>query len=112
MFDFLAAIGLFFAIEGILFAAFPLGTKRAMAQPSICRTDGFGSWASSRQSSVSSSCGWYDISSRASEREADGNGTPRNGSRGGGRLGEKSGLRKTCCGKTFRCSIQSEAIAQ
>jgi len=31
MFDFLAAIGLFFAIEGILFAAFPLGTKRAMA---------------------------------------------------------------------------------
>ena len=30
MFDFLAAIGLFFAIEGILFAAFPLGTKRAM----------------------------------------------------------------------------------
>jgi uncharacterized protein len=31
MFDFLAAIGLFFTIEGILFAAFPLGTKRAMA---------------------------------------------------------------------------------
>jgi uncharacterized protein len=31
MFDFLAAIGLFFAIEGILFAAFPLATKRAMA---------------------------------------------------------------------------------
>ena len=31
MSDFLAAIGLFFAIEGILFAAFPLGTKRAMA---------------------------------------------------------------------------------
>jgi uncharacterized protein YjeT (DUF2065 family) len=31
MFDFLAAIGLFFALEGILFAAFPLGTKRAMA---------------------------------------------------------------------------------
>jgi uncharacterized protein len=31
MFDFLAAIGLFFAIEGILFAAFPLSTKRAMA---------------------------------------------------------------------------------
>ena len=33
MFDFLAAIGLFFAIGGILFAAFPLGTKRAMAAP-------------------------------------------------------------------------------
>ena len=31
MFDFLAAIGLFFAIEGILFAVFPLGTKCAMA---------------------------------------------------------------------------------
>jgi uncharacterized protein len=31
MFDFLAAIGLLFAIEGILFAAFPLVTKRAMA---------------------------------------------------------------------------------
>jgi hypothetical protein len=31
MFDFLAAIGLFFAIEGILFAAFPLSAKRAMA---------------------------------------------------------------------------------
>jgi uncharacterized protein len=31
MHDFLAAIGLFFAIEGILFAAFPLATKRAMA---------------------------------------------------------------------------------
>lgn len=31
MSDFLAAIGLVFAIEGILFAAFPLGTKRAMS---------------------------------------------------------------------------------
>ncbi len=31
MSDFLVATGLFFAIEGILFAAFPLGTKRAMA---------------------------------------------------------------------------------
>ncbi len=31
MSDFLAAIGLVFAIEGILLAAFPLGTKRAMA---------------------------------------------------------------------------------
>jgi uncharacterized protein len=31
MADFLAAIGLVFAIEGILLAAFPLGTKRAMA---------------------------------------------------------------------------------
>jgi uncharacterized protein len=31
MSDFLAAIGLFFAIEGILFAAFPLAAKRAMA---------------------------------------------------------------------------------
>ena len=31
MSDFLAAIGLVFAIEGILFAAFPAGTKRAMA---------------------------------------------------------------------------------
>ncbi len=31
MSDFLAAIGLFFAIEGIIFAAFPLGAKRAMA---------------------------------------------------------------------------------
>ena len=31
MSDFLAAFGLFFTIEGILFAAFPLGTKRAMA---------------------------------------------------------------------------------
>jgi len=31
MSDFLAAIGLCFAIEGILFAAFPLATKRAMA---------------------------------------------------------------------------------
>jgi len=31
MSDFLAAMGLFFAIEGILFAAFPLGIKRAMA---------------------------------------------------------------------------------
>jgi uncharacterized protein len=31
MSDFLAAVGLFFAIEGIMFAVFPLGTKRAMA---------------------------------------------------------------------------------
>jgi uncharacterized protein YjeT (DUF2065 family) len=31
MFDFFVAIGLFFAIEGILFAAFPLSAKRAMA---------------------------------------------------------------------------------
>jgi len=31
MTDFLAALGLVLAIEGILFAAFPLGTKRAMA---------------------------------------------------------------------------------
>jgi uncharacterized protein len=31
MFDFLAAIGLFFAIEGILFAAFPTSAKRAMS---------------------------------------------------------------------------------
>ncbi len=31
MSDFLAALGLFFVIEGILFAAFPLGAKRAMA---------------------------------------------------------------------------------
>jgi uncharacterized protein len=31
MADFLAAIGLVFTIEGILFAAFPLGAKRAMA---------------------------------------------------------------------------------
>jgi uncharacterized protein len=30
MSDFFAAIGLIFAIEGIIFAAFPLGTKRAM----------------------------------------------------------------------------------
>ena len=31
MSDFLAAIGLVFAIEGLMFAAFPLGTKRAIA---------------------------------------------------------------------------------
>jgi uncharacterized protein YjeT (DUF2065 family) len=31
MSDFLAAIGLFFVIEGIVFAAFPLGAKRAVA---------------------------------------------------------------------------------
>ena len=31
MSDFLAAIGLFFAIEGILFAAFPMTAKQAMA---------------------------------------------------------------------------------
>jgi uncharacterized protein YjeT (DUF2065 family) len=31
MSDFLAAVGLFFAIEGIVFAAFPLAAKRAMA---------------------------------------------------------------------------------
>ncbi|MGA3308866.1 MAG: DUF2065 domain-containing protein [Xanthobacteraceae bacterium] len=31
MSDFLAAIGLFFAIEGIVLAALPLGAKRAMA---------------------------------------------------------------------------------
>ncbi len=31
MSDFLAAIGLFFAIEGVLFAAFPLSAKRALA---------------------------------------------------------------------------------
>jgi len=30
MTDLLAAVGLFFAIEGILFAAFPVATKRAM----------------------------------------------------------------------------------
>jgi uncharacterized protein YjeT (DUF2065 family) len=31
MSDFLAAIGLVFVIEGVLFAAFPLSAKRAMA---------------------------------------------------------------------------------
>ena len=31
MSDFLAALGLVLAIEGILFAAFPFATKRAMA---------------------------------------------------------------------------------
>jgi len=31
MSDFLAALGLFFAIEGICFAAFPRSAKRAMA---------------------------------------------------------------------------------
>jgi uncharacterized protein YjeT (DUF2065 family) len=31
MSDFLAALGLFFAIEGIFLAAFPGGAKRAMA---------------------------------------------------------------------------------
>jgi len=31
MSDFVVAIGLFFAIEGILFAAFPLSAKRAIA---------------------------------------------------------------------------------
>jgi uncharacterized protein YjeT (DUF2065 family) len=31
MSDFLAALGLFFAIEGIVLAAFPIGAKRAMA---------------------------------------------------------------------------------
>ncbi|MDR3423307.1 MAG: DUF2065 domain-containing protein [Xanthobacteraceae bacterium] len=31
MTDLLAAIGLFFAIEGLLLAAFPLATKHAMA---------------------------------------------------------------------------------
>jgi len=31
MSDLFAAIGLIFAIEGIIFAAFPLGAKRAMA---------------------------------------------------------------------------------
>jgi uncharacterized protein len=31
MLDLVAAIGLIFAIEGIIFAAFPLGAKRAMA---------------------------------------------------------------------------------
>lgn len=31
MSDFLAALGLFFAIEGILLAAFPGGAKRTMA---------------------------------------------------------------------------------
>ena len=31
MSDLVAAIGLIFAIEGIIFAAFPLGAKRAMA---------------------------------------------------------------------------------
>jgi uncharacterized protein len=30
MSDFIAAIGLFFAIEGIVFAAFPFAAKRAM----------------------------------------------------------------------------------
>jgi uncharacterized protein YjeT (DUF2065 family) len=31
MYDFLAALGLFFALEGICLAAFPAGAKRAMA---------------------------------------------------------------------------------
>jgi len=31
MSDFLAAVGLFFAIEGIFLAAFPVSAKRAMA---------------------------------------------------------------------------------
>jgi len=32
MLDFLVALGLVFAVEGLLFAAFPRMTKRAMAQ--------------------------------------------------------------------------------
>jgi len=31
MSDFLAALGLFFALEGLFLAAFPVGAKRAMA---------------------------------------------------------------------------------
>jgi uncharacterized protein len=39
MSDFLAAIGLFFAIEGLVLAAFPLGAKRAVAAV-LATTDG------------------------------------------------------------------------
>jgi uncharacterized protein len=35
MSDLFAALGLFFAIEGICLAAFPLGVKRAMAQVTV-----------------------------------------------------------------------------
>jgi len=66
MFDFLAAIGLFFAIEGILFAAFPLGTKRAMAA-ALDMPDGRLRVMGLISAIVESpSSGWYGISPRAS----------------------------------------------
>jgi uncharacterized protein YjeT (DUF2065 family) len=85
MFDFLAAIGLFFAIEGILFAAFPLGTKRAMAAALDMPDGRLRVMASSRRSWESPSSGWYGISPRASARAASSamaSAQPGNGSRG------------------------------
>ena len=85
MFDFLAAIGLFFAIEGILFAAFPLGTKRAMAA-ALDMPDGRLRVMGLISAIVESpSSGWYDISPRASARAAPSamaSAQPGNGSRG------------------------------
>ena len=85
MFDFLAAIGLFFAIEGILFAAFPLGTKRAMAA-ALDMPDGRLRVMGLISAIVESpSSGWYGISPRASARTASSamaSAQPGNGSRG------------------------------
>ena len=85
MFDFLAAIGLFFAIEGILFAAFPLGTKRAMAA-ALDMPDGRLRVMGLISAIVESpSSGWYGISPRASARAAPSamaSAQPGNGSRG------------------------------
>ena len=85
MFDFLAAIGLFFAIEGILFAAFPLGTNRAMAA-ALDMPDGRLRVMGLISAIVESpSSGWYGISPRASARAASramASAQPGNGSRG------------------------------
>ena len=56
--DFLAALGLFFAIEGILLAAFPGGAKRTMATVLESPDGRCASPASSRHWSASSSSGW------------------------------------------------------
>jgi len=58
MTDFLVAIGLFFAIEGILLAAFPGGAKRTMAIVLEMATDRCASPASFRPWSAWSSSGW------------------------------------------------------
>lgn len=39
MMDFLAALGLVLALEGLIFAAFPAAAKRAMAEASEAPTD-------------------------------------------------------------------------
>jgi uncharacterized protein len=96
-------------LEGILFAAFPLGTKRAMAA-ALDMPDGRLRVMGLLSAIVGVAIVWlYDISSSAAERETDRNDRPRNGSRGGAVRGRAAVSERCAAAKRSGRSIQSQS---